>query len=496
MIRAYSVADVRASEARAMVGRPDGELMGRAARALADICVARLRARDGRRAVALVGSGDNGGDALYAVAHLVDAGFACAVVLTAPAGHAAGVDAVARRGVEVIGLPADHAHARSVIRDADLVLDGILGIGGRPGLSAPVEGLLDAVPADAYLVAVDLPSGHDPHGLEPSPGGVFADETVTFGAVKPLALAPPHDRAVGLLTEVDLGLDVVEQAAPVVTRLTHADVASLWPIPGPDDDKYSRGVLGVVAGSEAYPGAAVLATGAAVAAGVGMARYVGPDTPTAAVRHGIPEAVTQPGRVQAWLVGPGLAGAAEGDLSRAQRLAADEALSGDLPVVLDAGGLDLLTTVTTHRSAPTLLTPHAGEAARLLGRLGGLGTAEVSRADVMARPLASARRLADLTGATVLLKGATTLVVPPGAGPARSQADAPSWAGTAGSGDVLAGVVGMALAAGLSALDAGSLAALVHGVAADRANPGGPVSARMIVRALPGTIAALLSTPT
>jgi NAD(P)H-hydrate repair Nnr-like enzyme with NAD(P)H-hydrate dehydratase domain len=165
---------------------------------------------------------------------------------------------------------------------------------------------------------------------------------------------------------------------------------------------------------------------------------------------------------------------------------ARDALASELPVVVDAGGLDLL---DGPRSAPTLLTPHAGEAARLLTRL---TDTDVTREAVEADPVGAARRIAELTHATVLLKGSTTLVVGP-AGPVRSQADAPSWLATAGTGDVLAGLLGMLLAAGLSPLDAGSLGALVHGLAADRASAGGPLRALNVAHAIPGTVRELLT---
>jgi NAD(P)H-hydrate repair Nnr-like enzyme with NAD(P)H-hydrate dehydratase domain len=199
------------------------------------------------------------------------------------------------------------------------------------------------------------------------------------------------------------------------------------------------------------------------------------------------------------VVGPGLDASDTGsdassdhDAAREQLEAARRALASDLPVLVDAGGLDLL---EGRRGASTLLTPHAGELARLLSRLDG---AEVSRAEVTANPVRSARRAADLTGATVLLKGSTTLVVGPTASglPIRSQNDAPPWLATAGAGDVLAGVCGALLAAGLSPLDAGSLGALVHGVAGDRANPGGPLRALAVAHGIPGTVAHLLTRPT
>jgi hydroxyethylthiazole kinase-like uncharacterized protein yjeF len=250
-------------------------------------------------------------------------------------------------------------------------------------------------------------------------------------------------------------------------------------------------VLGVVAGGERYTGAALLAVTSAVCSGAGMVRYIGPPTPTMLIRSQVPEAVFGQGRVQAWLVGPGLD---LGDDSArdvaAQRAAAQSALDSGLPCVVDAGGLDL---IIGPRTTPTLLTPHAGELATLLSRLEGPGTT-VDRAAVTGAPLAHARRLADLTDSTVLLKGATTLVVSPGSSglAVRSQADAPAWLATAGSGDVLAGLTGTLLASGLSPRDSGSVAALVHGLAGNAANPGGPVRALDVAQAIPGVVAALM----
>jgi NAD(P)H-hydrate repair Nnr-like enzyme with NAD(P)H-hydrate dehydratase domain len=250
-------------------------------------------------------------------------------------------------------------------------------------------------------------------------------------------------------------------------------------------------VLGIVAGGEGYTGAALLAVTSAVCSGAGMVRYIGPPTPTLLIRSQVPEAVLGEGQVQAWLIGPGVVVGDESAHGRAQRAAAQSALDSGLPCVVDAGGLDL---ILGPRSTPTLLTPHAGELAVMLSRLEGSQVA-VDRATVTSAPLAHAGRLADLTGSTVLLKGATTLVVSPGAsGPAvRSQADAPAWLATAGSGDVLAGLAGTLLAAGLSPVDAGSLAALVHGLAGDSANPGGPVRALGVAHAIPGVVAGLMA---
>jgi hydroxyethylthiazole kinase-like uncharacterized protein yjeF len=484
VISAWDAADVRAAESALMATLPSGELMARAAQGLAEVAEARLAETGGSQVVALVGPGNNGGDALYAAARLARDGHRVAAVHGPWPVHEGGRATAEQAGVEVLDGSGDAW--RAPLADADLVLDGLLGIGGRPGLPAEAQPWADAIPDDAYVLAVDLPSGQDPAGECASPDAVFADETVTFGVPKPVHLLPATEPATGRLTVVDIGLTV--ETPPAVQRLTRDDVPRLWPVPGAGDDKYSRGVVGVVAGGEQYTGAAVLTCTAAVCSGAGMVRYLGPQRPTELVRARVPEAVVGDGQVQAWVIGPGVDTTAAGAGAQEQVEAAARALAGDLPVLLDAGGLDL---VQGQRLAPTLLTPHAGELARLLTRLQGR---DVSRHDVEAAPVASARLAADLTNATVLLKGATTLVVPPTASgqPVRSQNDAPAWLATAGAGDVLAGLAGTLLAAGLDPLDAGSLAALVHGVAADDANPGGPVRALAVAHGIPATVAALL----
>jgi hydroxyethylthiazole kinase-like uncharacterized protein yjeF len=483
VLAAWSVQRVRAAEEALMADLPDGELMARAAEGLAEVCLARLRASGGSRVVVLAGAGNNGADALYAAVRLASEGFDC-VALQGDWPLAIGdVASWGEQGVEVVGPDGDWA---GPLAGADLVVDGVLGIGGRPGLPDAAQAWVDAVPDAAYVVAVDLPSGQDPAGREAA-DGVFADETVTFGVAKPVHLLPASEPAVGRLTVIDIGLTV--DGVPDVERLDFADVPALWPVPGASDDKYSRGVLGVVAGGEDYTGAALLCCTAAVGAGLGMLRYVGTPTPTALLRAAVPEAVHGDGRVQAWVVGPGLDVHSRAKGAKAQLDVARAALASDLPVLVDAGGLDL---VEGPRGGPTLLTPHAGELARLLTRLTGN---DITREGVQADPLGHARQVADRTGATVLLKGATTLVVPPtGADlPVRSQNDAPPWLATAGAGDVLAGVCGALLASGLTPLDAGSLGALVHGVAADLANPGGPVRALAVAHGIPGAVAHLLA---
>lgn len=503
MIRAFTIEDVRAAEAEAKEGLPEGELMARAAAGLAKVALARLSMSrpgasapgdedegEGRRVVVLVGSGDNGGDALYAAAHLAEAGANVAVVLVGSTQHAAGLAAADAAGAVHLEWRAGAApdEVRLSLAEADIVIDGIAGIGGAIGLKTFQLALPDMIGEDAYVIAVDLPSGCDPMGRQESLS-IFAEETVTFSLVKPVHLLPATELAVGLLTVVDIG--VREPGTSAVERLTHEDLADLWPVPGPYDDKYSRGVLGLVAGGDTYTGAAVLSATAAVTSGVGMLRYVGPEAPTSLLRSAVPEAVYGNGRVQAWAIGSGM------DLHSAhpdQLRVAQAALASDLPVLLDAGGLDLL---TGPREAATLLTPHAGELLRLARRLDLLRGADgepLPHEAVQWLIVDVAQHVADRLNATVLLKGVVTVVIPPSATglPIRSQSDGPSWLAVAGSGDVLAGLAGTLLASGLSPLDAGSVAAGVHGLAGHRANPGGPIRALDVAHAIGPTVADLL----
>lgn len=480
MLRAYSVEDVRTAERRAMATLPDGLLMQRAASALAATAAELLPAGVyGARVVLLVGSGSNGGDALWAGARLAGRGARVDAVLVADRAHEEGLNALVRAGGSA--HRGDGTATRRALADAVLVLDGLLGIGGRPGVGELAARLLDAVPDQAVVVAVDLPSGIDPDTGETPEPHVWADVTVTFGVAKPGLLLPPADRAAGDVRVVDIGLGAsLRGLTPVVEHWTPSDAAALWPVPGPQDDKYSRGVLGVVAGGASYTGAAVLCTGAAVASGAGMVRYVGPQPPTDLVRARWPEVVPGDGRVQAWVLGPGVDPDADPD----QGEAVLHAVAQGLPCVMDAGALEFLPSVDT----PLLLTPHAGELARLLSRQQGT---TVERAEVEAQPLQHARAAAAASRATVLLKGATAVLAAPD-GRVRTVADGPDWLATAGSGDVLAGIAGALLAAGLAPLDAGTVAVAVHAEAGWRASAGGPLSAEAVLRAVPATIAALL----
>ncbi|MFG3125995.1 NAD(P)H-hydrate dehydratase [Streptomyces sp. NPDC048201] len=468
MRTAYSVETVRAAERALMARLPEGTLMQRAAAGLAAASAEFLGRVYGSRVVLLVGSGDNGGDALYAGARLRRRGAGVTAVLLAPdRAHAGGLAALRRAGGAVIGPD----RAPEAIERADLVVDGIVGIGGKGGLRPDARHLAEAAERSrAAIVAVDLPSGVDADTGEVSGSAVRADLTVTFGAYKPGLLIDPGREYAGTVRLVDIGLELPPD--PVLEALQHEDVARLLPAPSAESDKYRRGVLGVAAGSARYPGAAVLAVSGALRGGAGAVRYVGPAGDAVIARF--PETLVSDqgpdhaGRVQAWVVGPG---AGEDAPTVAKVLAAD------VPVLLDADGLRLADRdVVRGRTAPTLMTPHAGEAAALLG---------VRREEVEAARLASVRELAAVYRATVLLKGSTTLVADPGGGPVRVNATGTGWLATAGSGDVLSGLAGSLLASHLSALDAGSVAAYLHGLAGRLASRGAPIAALDIAERVP-----------
>ncbi len=490
MLLAFSTDAVRRAERARIDALPETALMQRASAAVAAEVAAQLRATRGgvygRSVALLVGTGDNGGDALFAGSFLAARGARVTAVLAADRAHPAGLAALRAAGGRVSAEP-------SAVRGADAVVDGLLGTGAQPGLSGRYADLAAQARHARAVVAVDLPSGVAADTGELPGEHVHADVTVTMGAAKPALLLPPARTAAGRVVEVDLGLDPELLGEPVVAVLDAAGAAALWPVPQRSSHKYARGVLGVAAGGDQYTGAAVLCVGAAVAAGAGMVRYVGAEHPTELVRARWPEAVPGDGAVQAWAIGPGLD--LHSPVSAAPARTALSAARGDgLPLLVDAGALPLLADhVREHGPLDTarsrvLLTPHAGELARLLA---ALGAGEPARADVEARPLQHALAAASATGATVLLKGATTLVVPP-QGLVWAQADGSHWLATAGSGDVLAGIAGALLAAGLEPAEAGALAACVHGRAGHAANPGGPVHAATVLAAVPGVVAALL----
>lgn len=459
MISAYTAADIRAAERPLLeAGEP---LMQRAARALAGRVTKRLRTPEEPHVLVLAGRGANGGDALHAAAILRGEGMTADAIATAGTLHEEG--AVALRAAEGMIHPLAQLAPEDIgalLAEADLVLDAIVGLGGRPEIPAELVPLLEAVrTARVPVLAVDVPSFVDATTGQAAPGALAAQETVTFGAFKAGLLLPGGAELAGHIHLVDLGLEVHLPSAPAVHRLEDDDVRALWPHPGRDATKYSRGVVALAAGSVRFPGAAVLATSGAARTGAGMVRCLAPQAVLDLVLRARPEIVGHPtdtvdleeiGRTHALVVGPGLPG--EDPRTRAGvALLAD---GGDLDRgVIDAGGLEAITPEQRF-GAHVVLTPHRGEADRLAARL-GLDT------DLPGPRLATA--LAARTGATVLLKGAITLIAPGDSTPLRSQDDATSQLATAGTGDVLAGVLGTLLAADLPGPDAAALAAILHG---------------------------------
>lgn len=529
MITAYTTEAVRAAEEPLLAaGVP---LMDHASFALSAAIARELRAREhgvsGTRVLVLVGGGNNGGDALHAGAYLARRGAAVRAALLAPSErvHPAGMAAARRAGVRIEELgaqaPAEMtASLRALAAAHPVWVDGLTGIGASGGLRAPLDEAVRALSSCAeqshaaatppLVVAVDVPSGIGVDDGTLAGPVLPADLTVTMGAVKAGLVLPPACHLAGRVEVVDLGLDLGE---PEVRSLQDSDAAALWPVPGPADHKYTRGVLGVAAGSSAYPGAAVLTVAGALGSGAGMVRYLGPSSAAEQVLGRHPEVVTGSGRVQAWVLGPGVDPA---DDSRMEELAAHLAGAAEpkLPVVLDAGALHLLHDPHERVAGPAVLTPHAGELAALLTARNHA----VSRDEVEAAPAAHARYAARITGAVVLLKGGGTVIAAP-SGVVYAQAEATGWLATAGAGDVLAGVLGTLAAAAQARAEAeerslsterlaevAALAAFVHGRAARHgaglaphalpASAGGPAGrplrATDVAAALPAVVGRLL----
>ncbi|MEI7055592.1 NAD(P)H-hydrate epimerase [Nocardioides sp. CCNWLW239] len=463
MRRAHSVDQVRAAEKALMASLPDGALMQRAAAGLAYAVIDHLGGAYGRRVVLLVGSGDNGGDALYAGALLARRGARVEAWLLSERAHASGLAALQRARGRVVKLSEGY-RSLSGSRPS-VVVDGIVGIGGKPGLRPDAEAALETL-AGIPVVAVDTPSGVCVDTGEVDGPHVSADLTVSFGTYKPCHLLDPAASACGKVRLIDIGLDL---PTPIVESLEAADVAALVPRPAPDGHKYTRGVVGLRVGSATYPGAALLAVAGANTGLAGMVRYVG--TASEWVKRQHPEVVGD-GQAQAWVVGSGSADGANSALAFAR--------ASGVPLVIDA---DSLRPLTGPLGVPAILTPHAGELAALVRE---------DRGEIEARPLHYARLAAQRFDAVVLLKGRrTTIASPDPDTPVRVNTTGTSWLATAGSGDVLGGLIGSLLAAGLAPIDAASAGAWLHGAAATLASAGGPVTASGVAAAIPAVIRSL-----
>jgi NAD(P)H-hydrate epimerase len=407
-----------------------GVLIERAGAALARAAVEMLGGTYGRRVVVVAGRGNNGADGRAAARRLV------------------------RRGVRVTVVPADAVPP--VLPAGDLVIDAAYGTGFRGDWTSPD-------PNGAPVLAADIPSGVDGLTGAAGPGVRPADRTVTFAGLKPGLLFPPGLTLAGLVDVADIGLDTAAAATHLLER---ADVAAWLPSRPADSHKW-RAALWVVAGSPGMLGAAHLASRAAQRAGAGMVRLTSPgvssDTgvPTEVVGRAVPAALwsddilSELGRFHALAIGPGL-----GRLDTTATSARDVVAKAAVPAVVDGDGLFALAwsssgpgPIVRGRTAPTIVTPHDGEYRLLRGRPPG------------ADRIAAARSLADELGSIVLLKGAATVITEPGGRTVIVHAGDARLA-TAGTGDVLTGIIAALLAQHVPPFEAAAAGAWIHGRAA------------------------------
>ncbi|HEY6077125.1 MAG TPA: NAD(P)H-hydrate dehydratase [Gaiella sp.] len=445
----YSADEMRAAEARypGYPGTAD-ELMERAAAAVA---AEALRAfPDARRFAVVCGKGANGGDGRIAARLLREAG--------------------------------RDAEETDDLSGADVVVDALFGTGFHGPPRPDAAALIDRIRESGLpVLSVDLPSGVDASTGEIAGAAVTADVTVAFhGAKVGLAVAPGRFHS-GRVVVADIGL---EPGATSIVRATPA-VLSLVPRRGSRDSKFTAGSLLVVGGASGTTGAAVLAATAALRADAGYVTVAVPADELAvaetlalepvkrgfAYESALETLETDLARASALAVGPGL-----GRSDEARSLVRGLLERSVLPAVVDADALFSLEPVA--RDAPTVLTPHAGELARLL---------DTDSAWVSAHRLDAAARCADRFGAVVVLKGADTIVRAPDGRTVVCDVGPPSLA-TAGTGDVLTGVLGAFLAKGLDATDAAVAAAVAHGLAARAVPHQAGLIASDVVEALPSVL--------
>lgn len=498
MIDIRTVAEVRAAEDVQFARLPEGALMQRAATGLSVAVlgiISSLRgAVVGAEVVLLVGAGNNGGDALWAGAMLARRGCRVQAVCLTDTPHAAGAGALRTAGGRILRWGDDAQEAGLALRQADVVIDGIVGIGGSGALRPDAAALVAAASdGEAIVVAVDVPSGVDADSGVVTGAAVVADVTVTFGALKPGLVVAPGALHSGTVRLVDIGLDFAEAARAYV--LEALDVAGWVAEPAPDAYKYRRGVVGVAAGSAAYPGAALLSTGAARHANVGMVRILDRADGVAALVIGhFPDIVkdgsdpSDQARVDVWACGPGFPG------DRLDSVTVAAVLASSVPVVLDAGALAIAAEEPDPRESIadrwrrgllTVLTPHEGEFERLMP--GALA--------VSGGRLAAARDAASQWGAVVVLKGPGTVIAAPD-GRAFVDVEGSADLGCAGSGDVLAGVIAAVLSGAWAdgrrtsdeLTEAVAAGVWLHGAAGRIAAERAPITATDVASAVPAAI--------
>ena len=443
-------AEMRAAEQRLIdAGTSVETLMERAGAAAAE---AIWRFAGPLPALVLCGPGNNGGDG-YVIARLLQE--RGVEVQVAYLGEARGEAArAARQRFGGPSTPLLEAQARP------LLIDALFGTGLKRGLDEPVREMLLALAAQASVrAAIDLPSGVGSDGGEILSAVPDYDLTITFGAAKPSHYLQPAARHTGLIVLGDIGIEAD-------SRL-HLIGRPNLPEPGPDDHKYSRGYVALVTGE--MPGASALAAAAALRSGAGYVRLIGDapvaGVPSAVVQGGASESILSDSRVSAIAVGPGLG---RGDDARELM---DKAMAAAAPKIFDADALFLLGRNPIALDGH-ILTPHGGEFARLFGDLAG------SKVD-------QARRAAEISGAVILYKGADTVVAAPDGRAAIAPA-APAWLASAGTGDVLTGIVAAMRARGMEPFEAASAAAWLHGRAAELAGPN--LIADDLIAALPAAL--------
>lgn len=480
MIRALTAEQARVVEQRAVAeqGVELAALMRAAGAAVAVEVGARVPAGE---VVVLAGSGNNGGDGWVAAHDLHASGRSVRVLSTCDPHTLSGIAAEAAHGAIVAGvhwrMPGEELSAAD-LEDAAVIVDALLGIGSSGALRAPLDCWARAANASgAFVMAVDVPSGIDGDTGAVPGDAVRADCTVTFTAPKRGLVLFPGAAHAGEVVVAHIGIaDHLADVADAPEIWSAEEYAALVPLPAADTHKSARGRVLVIAGSGSFPGAAVLATRGAMRSGAGYVTLATPESVVAVTQahllaapvvglpqgrtHAFSSAAADKARslareFDAVVLGPGLTmadGAAATVRALVTRL--------DKPLVIDADALNALVDafdLIEQRTAPTVLTPHPGELARLMG---------ISAAEVQSDRVSSSAKLAG-PGRVVVLKGAGTVTSGDGRQVVNTSGT-PALA-TAGTGDVLAGVIGALLAQGLSALDAASLGAYLHGRAGEAA---------------------------
>ena len=477
MIELLTTAQMAEADRLAIAGGVPGiDLMERAGRAVAD-AVSR-RCSSGASALCVVaGPGNNGGDGYVAARVLAGRGF---VVRVLTVGDHSRLKGDAREAARSWQGPIEAATPQA-LAGSSLVIDAIFGAGLDRSVDGATQEMIDAINAAGVpVIAVDLPSGINGSNGAVMGAAVRASETVTFFRRKPGHLLLPGRLHCGPVTVADIGIpaSVLERVGPHIAVNCPALWAEAFPVPRPDAHKYARGHAVVVSGGLSHTGAARLAARGALRSGAGLVTIASPSDALAVNAAASLAVMVRPvetdealaqmladARINAIVLGPG------GGVGPALCRKVLAALDGRRAVVLDADALTsfaddnvaLFAAIQARGGAPTVLTPHEGEFTRLF-KSGSLASGTTSKYD---RATAAAAE----SGATVILKGADTVVASP-SGRVSIAENAPPWLATAGAGDVLAGFLAGLLAQGMPAFEAACAAVWLHGDTANEAGPG------------------------